>query len=136
MAGLWGHGAEGVCAAGGEGVNADEQHVHQQGPGVAVGQEVQSGAEGEETPQEVPANHHFVLIQHVYNPLGSKVFLSDVYCPTIFKVAVLLIEAYQTFFASTFSHFSENLISTSLFFLEHYEDFKGLQFSPHTSTNP
>lgn len=40
MSRLWGHGAEGVRAAGGEGVNADEQHVHQQGPGIAVGQEV------------------------------------------------------------------------------------------------
>lgn len=29
VARLWGHGAEGVCTAGGEGVNADEQHVHQ-----------------------------------------------------------------------------------------------------------
>lgn len=54
VAGLWRHGAEGVCAAGGEGVNADEQHVHQQGPGVAVSQEVQGGAEDEETPQEIP----------------------------------------------------------------------------------
>lgn len=59
MARLWGHGAEGVGAAGGEGVNTDEQHVHQQGPGVAVCQEVQSGAEDAETPQEVPANHTF-----------------------------------------------------------------------------
>lgn len=40
MSGLRGHGAEGVGAAGGEGVNADEQHVDQQGPGVAVAQEV------------------------------------------------------------------------------------------------
>lgn len=54
MAGLWGHGAEGVCAAGGEGVNADEQHIHQQGPGVAVSQEVHGGAEDTEAPQEVP----------------------------------------------------------------------------------
>lgn len=45
VAGLWGHGAEGMCTAGGEGVNTDEQHVHQQGPGVAVGQEVHIGAE-------------------------------------------------------------------------------------------
>lgn len=67
MAGLRGHGAEGVCTAGGEGVNADEQHVRQQGPGVAVSQEVQGGAQDTETPQEVPANHHFVLFQHVYN---------------------------------------------------------------------
>lgn len=52
---LRGHGAEGVGAAGREGVNADEQHVHQQGPGVAVGHEVQAGAEDAETPQEVPA---------------------------------------------------------------------------------
>lgn len=54
VAGLRGHGAEGVGTAGGEGVNADEQHVHQQGPGVAVGQKVQGGAEDAETPQEVP----------------------------------------------------------------------------------
>ena len=60
VARLWGHGAEGVCTAGCEGVNADEQHVHQKGPGVAVGQEVHSGAEDTETPQEVPAKHHFV----------------------------------------------------------------------------
>lgn len=58
VARLWGHGAEGVCTAGGEGVDADEQHVDQQGPGVAVRQEVQGGAEDEETPQEVPASHH------------------------------------------------------------------------------
>lgn len=57
VAGLRGHGAEGVGAAGGEGVNADEQHVHQQGPGVAVGQEVQGGAEGAEVPQEVPGTN-------------------------------------------------------------------------------
>lgn len=55
MSGLWGHGAEGVGTAGGEGVNADEQHVYQQGPGVAVAQEVQRGAEHAEAPQEVPA---------------------------------------------------------------------------------
>lgn len=54
VAGLWGHGAEGVCTAGGEGVDADEQHVHQQGPGVAVGQEVECGGEDAEAPQEVP----------------------------------------------------------------------------------
>lgn len=64
MARLWGHGTEGVCTAGGEGVNTDEQHVHQQGPGVAVSQEVQSGAKDAETPQEVPANHHFVFTYH------------------------------------------------------------------------
>lgn len=40
VSGLWGHGAEGVSTAGGEGVDADEQHVHQQGPGVAVGKKV------------------------------------------------------------------------------------------------
>lgn len=67
MAGLRRHGAEGVRTAGGEGVDTDEHHVDQQGPGVAVGQEVQSGAEGAETPQEVPANHRFVLIQHLSN---------------------------------------------------------------------
>lgn len=61
VAGLWGHGAEGVGTAGGEGVNADEQHVDQQGPGVAVREEVQSGAEDEEAPQEVPANSHSVV---------------------------------------------------------------------------
>lgn len=55
VSGLWGHGAEGVSAAGGEGVDADEQHVHQQGPGVAVSEEVEGGAEDTETPQEVPA---------------------------------------------------------------------------------
>lgn len=54
VARLRGHGAEGVRTAGGEGVHADEHHVHQQGPGVAVGQEVHRGAEDEETPQEVP----------------------------------------------------------------------------------
>lgn len=53
--GLRGHGAEGVGAAGGEGVNADEQHVDQQRPGVAVTQEVHGGAEHAEAPQEVPA---------------------------------------------------------------------------------
>lgn len=61
VARLWGHGAEGVCTAGGEGVNADEQHVHQQRPGVAVREEVQSGAENGEAPQEVPANNHNVI---------------------------------------------------------------------------
>lgn len=54
VAGLWGHGAESVSTAGGEGVDADEQHVHQQRPGVAVRQEVHGGAESKETPQEVP----------------------------------------------------------------------------------
>lgn len=60
VSGLRGHGAEGVSAAGREGVNADEQHVDQQGPGVAVGHEVQGGAEDAETPQEVPAKQHGV----------------------------------------------------------------------------
>ena len=55
MAGLRRHGAEGVRTAGGEGVNAYEQHVDQQGPGVAVGQEVHRGAEDAEAPQEIPA---------------------------------------------------------------------------------
>lgn len=54
MAGLCGHGAEGVCTTGREGVNADEHHVHQQRPGVAVGQEVQGREENAETPQKVP----------------------------------------------------------------------------------
>lgn len=60
MSGLWGHGAEGVGTAGGEGVDADEQHVDQQGPGVAVGQEVHGGAEDAETPQKVPAEHRTI----------------------------------------------------------------------------
>lgn len=55
VSGLWGHGAEGVGAARGEGVNTDEQHVDQQRPGVAVAQEVERGAEHAEAPQEVPA---------------------------------------------------------------------------------
>lgn len=59
MTGFCRHGAEGVCTAGSEGVNTDEQHVDQEGPCVAVGQEVQSGAEDAETPQEVPAKYHF-----------------------------------------------------------------------------
>lgn len=46
-------------AAGGEGVDADEQHVDQQRPGVAVAQEVQRGAELAEAPQEVPAEKPF-----------------------------------------------------------------------------
>lgn len=54
VTGLRGHGAEGMRAAGGEGVNTDEQHVHQQGPGVAVGQEIHIGAEHGEMPQEIP----------------------------------------------------------------------------------
>lgn len=57
VSGLRRHGAEGVGAAGGEGVDADEQHVDQKGPGVAVAQEVQRGAEHAEAPQEVPANN-------------------------------------------------------------------------------
>lgn len=61
VARLRGHGAEGVRAAGGEGVNADKQHVHQQGPGVAVREEVQGGAEDGEPPQEVPADSHNVV---------------------------------------------------------------------------
>lgn len=64
VARLRGHGAEGVRTAGGEGVHADEQHVHQQGPGVAVRQEVQGGAEDGETPQEVPANKHNLVFLH------------------------------------------------------------------------
>lgn len=48
------HGAEGVGTAGGEGVHADQQHVHQQRPGVALRQEVQCGAQDAEAPQEVP----------------------------------------------------------------------------------
>lgn len=126
MARLWGHGAEGVCTAGCEGVNADEQHVHQKGPGVAVGQEVHSGAEDTETPQEVPAKHHFVLFQHIYNhQLCSKLLPSDFYCPTLFKAVVLglighpgllfiwIPASYHIFGdpASTFSHLPKNLHS-------------------------
>ena len=48
------HGAEGVSTAGGEWVHADQQHVYQQGPGVAVRQEVRRGAQDAEAPQEVP----------------------------------------------------------------------------------
>jgi hypothetical protein len=48
------HGAEGVSTAGGEWVHADQQHVYQQGPGVAVRQEVHRGAQDAEAPQEVP----------------------------------------------------------------------------------
>lgn len=58
MSGFCRHGAEGVSTTGGKGVNADEQHVDQQGPRVAVGQEVQGGAEDTETPQEVPARQN------------------------------------------------------------------------------
>lgn len=65
MAGLCGHGAEGVCTAGREGVNADEHHVHQQRPGVAVSQEVQGRAENAETPQKVPTNIN-KLKMHIY----------------------------------------------------------------------
>lgn len=54
---LGGHGAEGVGTAGGEGVHADQQHVHQQGPGVAVRQEVQRRAQDAEAPQEVPGRN-------------------------------------------------------------------------------
>lgn len=54
VTGLGRHAAEGMCTAGGEGVDADKQHVHQQGPSVAICQEVQRGAEDAETPQEVP----------------------------------------------------------------------------------
>lgn len=48
------HGAEDVSAAGGEGVQADQKHVDEQRPGVAVRQEVQRGAQHAEPPQEVP----------------------------------------------------------------------------------
>lgn len=60
MAGLCGHGAEGVSTAGGERVNTDEQHVDQQRPGVAVVQEVHGGAQSQETPHEVPAAKGFI----------------------------------------------------------------------------
>lgn len=48
------HGAEGVGAAGGERVQADQKHVDEQRPGVALCQEVQSEAQHAEPPQEVP----------------------------------------------------------------------------------
>lgn len=64
MAGLWRHGAEGVSTAGGEGVQADKQHVHQEGPGVALRQEVLGGAEKAEPPQEVPVGMDGFVFNH------------------------------------------------------------------------
>lgn len=54
VTGLGGHGAEGVSAAGGEGVQADQKHVDEHRPGVALLQEVQRKAQHAEAPQEVP----------------------------------------------------------------------------------
>lgn len=48
------HGAEGVSAAGGEGIKADQQHVDQQRPGVAIRHEVQRRAQDAEPPQKIP----------------------------------------------------------------------------------
>lgn len=53
------HGAKGVSTAGGEGVQADQKHVDEQRPGVALRQEVQSGAQHAKPPQEVP-----IIAQH------------------------------------------------------------------------
>lgn len=68
------HGAEGVSAARSEGVDADEQHVHQQGPGVAVSQEVHGGAEDAETPQEIPGTQK-QLLSHSFIIISTKLLL-------------------------------------------------------------
>lgn len=77
VAGLWGHGAESVSTAGGEGVDADEQHVHQQRPRVAVRQEVHGGAERKETPQEVPEN---TSLSYLSMTISSKLSLTFQSC--------------------------------------------------------
>lgn len=43
-----------MSTARGERIQADQQHVHQQRPRVALGQEVHRGTEHKEAPQEVP----------------------------------------------------------------------------------
>lgn len=53
--GVLGHGAEGVCTAGGEGVHAAGAHVHKQGPGVAVILDVYHTQGRHKPPHEEPA---------------------------------------------------------------------------------
>lgn len=43
-----------MSTTGCERINADQQHIHQQRPRVALRQEVHRGTEHEEAPQEVP----------------------------------------------------------------------------------
>lgn len=54
VAGVGGHGAEGVGTAGGEGVQADQQHVDEERPVVGVSAEIQGGGEHQEPPHEIP----------------------------------------------------------------------------------
>lgn len=94
MACLRGHGTEGVGTAGGEGVHTDQQHVHQQGPGVAVRQEAQRGAQDAETPQEVPTkNRKEKRKKKVFHPDFFFLFFKFEVCEDIraqkfFKVLV------------------------------------------------
>lgn len=100
VARLRGHGAEGVSAAGGEGVDTDEQHVDQQGPGVAVAQEVHGGAQDAEPPQEVPENHSFSALSPTSlltaarpprSPLGLLLILIHAY--QIFRCSIIFLPA-------------------------------------------
>lgn len=64
---FWRHGAEGVSAAGSKGVQADQKHVDQQRPGVALRHEVYGGAQHAESPQEVPAGAQITLLKVIIN---------------------------------------------------------------------
>lgn len=56
--GVLGHGAEGVCTAGGKGVHAAGAHVHEQGPGVAVILDIYHTQRRHKPPHEEPATQH------------------------------------------------------------------------------
>lgn len=50
VTGICRHGAEGVSAAGREGIQTDQKHVDQQGPGVTIRQKVHSAAQQAKSP--------------------------------------------------------------------------------------
>ena len=61
MPGVPGHGAEGVCTAGCEGVHTAGAHVHEQGPGVAVIQDVRPTQGAHKPPREEPGTQRDTL---------------------------------------------------------------------------
>ena len=61
VAGVPGHGAEGVCAAGRQGEQAAGAHVHEQRPGVAVMQDVRHLQGAHKPPREEPGTQGCTL---------------------------------------------------------------------------
>lgn len=78
VAGVSGHGAEGVCAAGRQGEQAAGAHVHQQRPGVAVIQDVRRLQGAHKPPREEPGTQGCTL--NLWGEGSSSCFHLTVAC--------------------------------------------------------